>query len=479
MCEHLEAVTLGQIRDLLINVPPGMMKSLGACVFWPAWEWITRPERRWLFSAYASALALRDAVKCRALIGSPWYQEAFVRGAWALSDDQNAKSNFANSRTGFRMTTSPSAGTTGHRGDVIVVDDPIDAKAANSKVERDTVLFWWDHAMSNRLNDPQTGARVIIMQRLHDDDLSGHLLRKGGWTHLRLPMEFEPKARCMVEATGWQDPRTKEGELLFPERFPRHVVDEEKKGGSARFAGQYQQRPMPAEGGLFKRSWWRFWRHAHEDPIPALEDRTVVLPDAFDAITLSWDCAFKKTNDSDRVAGGAWGELGANKYLLDLFWDRAAFTGTVREVRAQAERFPTYREILVEDKANGPAVIDVLHNEVARIIPVDPEGGKEARAAATSPEVEAGNVFLPLHAKWRDDYIEEHAGFPKASNDDAVDQQSQFLLRVKTRAATPQHDELPEQDFPQSRVAQMSSPAGDDFDDLDDELGDAAGARRI
>jgi predicted phage terminase large subunit-like protein len=526
ICEHLEAVSRGWIRDLIINVPPGMAKSLTATVFWPAWEWIDHPERRWVFAAHSMGLALRDAVKCRTLIESTWYQSHFTRGAWLLSDDQNAKSYYANTKTGFRMCTSPDARTTGHRGDRIVIDDPIDARiAVYSKAERDAVLAWWDNTMSNRLNDQETGARVIIMQRLHEDDLSGHLIRKGGWTHLRLPMEFEPATRCVTYVrkpdppspapakstsevvlegvaqvlageepaaappapalgppeTFWQDPRTAPGELLFPERFPRHRVEEEKKGGSARYAGQYQQRPMPAEGGLFKRSWWRYWRFAHEDPIPALEDRTVVLPDHFDDVTGSWDCAFKKTSDSDKVAGGTWGRLGASKFLLELFWERASFTDTVREVRAQADRRPEYLEILIEDKANGPAVINVLYQEVSRLIAVDPEGGKEARAAATSPEVEAGNVYLPLHAPWRDAYVEEHAAFPRGSKDDAVDQQSQFLIRVKTRAKPAGHDEMPDQDYPQSRVAAFTASTAHDEedDDLDDELGDSAGGRRI
>jgi predicted phage terminase large subunit-like protein len=435
IAEHLEAVSDGRIKRLIINVPPGHMKSLMVSVFWPAWVWARRPEWRALFASYASDLAIRDSVKCRSLIESDWYQDSFVQKEWSLAGDQNVKSYYVNSETGFRISLSVGGKTTGFRGDAIVIDDPLNALDAYSKAARDEAIRWWDQAMSNRLSDMREGAVVLIMQRLHEDDLAGHLLRRGGWEHLCLPSEFEPERHSRT-SIGWKDPRREAGELLFPAMFPTEVLDEAKTNlGSSGFAGQHQQRPMPAEGGMFKREWWRFWRHAWEDEIPELAARTVVLPGAFDQLILSWDCAFKKTDESDRVAGGVWGRLGSEKYLVDLAWDRMSFTETVSALEAQAKKHPKAREKLVEDKANGPAVIDVLSKKVSGIIAVNPEGGKEARAAATSPQVEAGNVFLPLHAKWRDAYIEEHASFPKASHDDAVDQQSQALLRFETRTA--------------------------------------------
>ena len=436
ICDHLEAVTDGRIKRLLINVPPGHMKSLLVSVFWPAWVWATRPEWRALFASYASELAIRDSVKCRTLLESEWFQDGLVQGQWRLAGDQNVKGYYVNDRSGFRIALSVGGKTTGFRGDAIVIDDPLNAMDAYSKSSRETCLLWWDQAMSNRLSDMRQGAVVVIMQRLHDDDLSGHLLKQGGWEHLCLPSEFEP-ARRKTTSIGWTDPRTQPGEVLFPAMFPPDVLAEAKTTlGSAGFAGQHQQSPMPAEGGMFKRSWWRFWRRANEDVIPALADRTVVLPEKLSRVLLSWDCAFKKTNESDRVAGGVWGAAGSGRYLLDLAWDRMTFTETVAKLKAQAAANPLAHEKLVEDKANGTAVIDTLKDVVSGIIAVEPEGGKEARAAATSPQVEAGNVFLPLHAKWRDDYIEEHAAFPKAAHDDAVDQQSQALLRMAVKPAT-------------------------------------------
>lgn len=434
ICEHLEAVTDGRIKRLLINVPPGHMKSLLVSVFWPAWVWATRPEWRALFASYASELAIRDSVKCRTLLESEWFQDGFVQGEWRLAGDQNVKSYYVNDRTGFRIALSVGGKTTGFRGDAIVIDDPLNAMDAYSKASRDACLLWWDQAMSNRLSDMRKGAVVVIMQRLHEEDLSGHLLKRGGWEHLCLPSEFEP-ARRNTTAIGWTDPRQEPAEPLFPDMFPPEVLADAKTTlGSAGFAGQHQQSPMPADGGMFKRSWWRYWRRAHEDEIPELADRTVVLPAKFDRVILSWDCAFKKTSESDKVAGGVWATVGANRFLIDLAWDRMSFSETCSRLKAQAAAYPLAREKLVEDKANGPAVIDTLKDEVSGVIAVNPEGGKEARAAATSPQVEAGNVFLPLHAKWRDAYVEEHASFPKGAHDDAVDQQSQALLRLATRA---------------------------------------------
>jgi predicted phage terminase large subunit-like protein len=343
------------------------------------------------------------------------------------------KSFYQNTRMGFRIATGVGGKGTGLRGDAIVVDDPLKATDAWSKAKRDEVLRWWDQEMANRVSDPRTGVRVIIMQRLHEEDLSGHVLAEGGWEHLCLPSEYEPKRRS-VSTIGWTDPRKEEGELLFPQMYPREVIEEEKRRlGSLGYPGQHQQRPTAAEGGMFKRNWWRFWRYAWEEEIPELKDRTVVLPDELDEWMLSWDCAFKGKEENDRVAGGVWARKGADKFLRDLVWRQMSFTESLKAFREQAEKWPRARTKLIEDKANGPAIVDTLRHEIPGIIAVDPEGGKEARAAATSPEVEAGNVYLPLHAPWRDDYIEEHASFPKSAHDDAVDQQSRALLRWAVR----------------------------------------------
>src|SRR5258707_11615896 len=209
--EHLEAVTNKQIQRLVINIPPGHMKSLIVSVFWPAWVWITKPEWKGLFSSYASELAIRDSVKCRTIIESDWYRQGFQNG-WNLSADQNRKDFFQNTKQGFRISLSVGGKGTGFRGDAVIVDDPLNAADATSKAIRDSTIAWWDQTMSSRLNDQATGARVIIMQRLHEDDLTGHVLLTGGWEHLCLPSEFEPK-RKSVTSLGVADKRDKDKDL--------------------------------------------------------------------------------------------------------------------------------------------------------------------------------------------------------------------------------------------------------------------------
>jgi hypothetical protein len=188
--EHLEAVSRGWIRKLIINIPPRHMKSLSVSVFWPCWDWLQRPDRRYIYSSYAQRLSTRDSLKCRRLILSPWYQSHWG-GLFQLTGDQNEKTRFENDKTGYRLATSVDGSNTGEGGDFIVADDPHNVRERESDIQRENVITWWDEVMSTRLNDPKTGARVVVMQRMHERDLSGHLLEQGGWEHLCLPARYE------------------------------------------------------------------------------------------------------------------------------------------------------------------------------------------------------------------------------------------------------------------------------------------------
>lgn len=439
ICEHLQAVTDGRIRRLLINIPPGHMKSLLVSVFWPAWVWARRPEWRALFSSYAMDLAIRDSVRCRDLITSEWYQEGFCP-PWGLKGDQNVKSFFENTRRGFRFSLSVGGRATGFRGDCVVVDDPLNAKEQYSKTARDECVFWWDKVMSSRLNDQRVGARVIIMQRLHEEDLAGHVIRKEGYEHLCLPTEFEPErltgsGRDHIPAAtriGWRDPRTEPGELLFPTLFSAPVVTEAKRDlGADGFAGQHQQRPSPADGTIFKRAWWQYYRQA---------------PAVFDVVIQSWDCSFKDTKGTDYVVGQVWGRLGADKYLLDQVRDRMDFTATCAALKSLSAKWSRAAAKLIEDKANGPAVISALRRQVSGLIPVEPDGSKVARAHAVSADVEAGNVYLPEGATFTSDFVEELASFPNGTYDDQVDAATQALRRLSSGATTASWaDDVPDQ----------------------------------
>jgi predicted phage terminase large subunit-like protein len=435
--EHLEAVTRGLIRNLLLNVPPRHMKSLLVSVFWPAWEWIRRPERRWLYSSYGAQLSIRDSIKCRRLIESPWYQ-----GRWghrfALTSDQNTKGRFDNNRSGYRLATSVGGAATGEGGDRIVCDDPHNVQEAESDSVRKATLDWWDVVMSTRVNDPRTAAMVVVMQRCHQQDLSGHLLEQGGWEHLCLPAEYEGPGR--QTSIGWSDPRQEHGELLWPERFgPQEIESLKRSLGSYAAAGQLQQRPSPAGGGILKRHWFRFFQLGGDNLPPVLvrlpdgTQQSVMPQDVFrtDEVIQSWDCAFKDLATSDYVVGQVWARLGSSYLLLYQIRERMDYPSTVKAVVALSTKFPMCIAKLIEDKANGSAVIQMLSGRISGILPVNPEGGKVARAMAVSPLIEAGNVYLPHphYAPWVNDFIEECVAFPNGAHDDQVDAMTQALLR--------------------------------------------------
>jgi predicted phage terminase large subunit-like protein len=443
---HLEAVTRGKIKKLLINIPPGHAKSLLVCVLWPAWVWIQPgdgPKWRAMFASYASDLSIRDSLRCRMLIESPWYRSLFGP-RWTLLPDQNTKSFFANSELGFRLATSVGGRATGYHADCIVADDPLNVREQHSLAARHEVIRWWDGVMSSRLNDKLKGSYVIIMQRLHTEDLSGHVLEQGGYEHLCLPTEFDPQRRC-VTVLG-RDPRESPGDLLFPQLFPVEAINQIKREmGAAEYAGQHQQSPSPAGGGIFKTYWWKYWQpkgarlspvmvHMEHGQTKAIE--AVELPDRVDQIIQSWDCSFKDLTDSDYVVGQVWAINGADKFLLDCVRARMDLPKTLQAVRTLSNKWPRAELKLVEDKANGSAVIQMLGREISGLVPVEPEGGKIARAHAVSPQVESGNVYLPhpSHAAWVDSLIQECTEFPKGANDDQVDALTQALHRLANKS---------------------------------------------
>jgi predicted phage terminase large subunit-like protein len=412
--EHLQAVSDGQIRNLLINMPPRHMKSLAVSVFWPTWEWISAPSVRWLFASYALSLSIRDSLKCRRVIQSPWYQANWGH-VYGLADDQNAKIRFENDKRGYRLATSVDGARTGEGGDRIVVDDPHNVRDADSELKRLSTLSWWDEAMATRLNDPKTGAKVIVMQRVHAEDLSGHVLEQGGWEHLSLPAEYEPTT--YVTGIGWSDPRTEPGELLWPERVgPAEIASLKAQLGSYGFAGQMQQRPSPRGGGMFKRHWWG--RYAAFDPNAARR------------IIQVWDTAFSTRNSADYSVCSTWAETETGLLVLDVLRERLEFPDLKRVARDLYARWNP-EAVLVEDKASGQSLIQELRRETGLpIIPVPVDSDKIVRASAATPMVEAGRVALPEDAPWVADWIEEHAAFPNGAHDDQVDTTSMAIARL-------------------------------------------------
>ena len=466
ICEHLEAVSRNEIRRLVINIPPRHTKSLTVSVMWPSWEWTFAPWVQWLYAAYAEKLSKRDSLRTRRLIRSPWYQRHWGH-VYQLSSDQSEKLRFENDRTGYRIATSVGGAGTGEGGDRVVVDDPHKAGSVDSDTIREGTTDWWDNEMSTRANDPQRSAHVIIMQRLHEGDLTGHVLEQGGYVHLRIPARYEARAFVYGEAipqpepspVEWEDPRTEIGEPLWPERFgDKELKDIELRLGSYGTAGQLQQRPSPAGGGILHRVWWRFWvpQHSTLPPVTVrLPDgsthtaETIQLPIRLDRVIQSWDMAFKGILDVKKVrpgatettrsytAGQTWGAKGAQRFLLDATRRHAEFTEALEMVRSFRRRWQQADAVFVEDKANGPAIISTLRTEIPGLVAVDPEGDKVARLRAVAPQAEAGQVYLPhpALAPWVWDFIEELATAPHGQYNDQADAFSQALRRLGSTAS--------------------------------------------
>lgn len=438
MCEHLEAVTRGEIDQLVMNVPPGHSKSLLANVLWPAWEWTQQPGQRYICATFDSDLAVRDARKMRSLVTSDWY-----RSRWQgveIPNDRTASlavTTFSNTAGGFRNSVTVRGAVTGKHAHKHIIDDPIDptGAAATSGLELDFVLDWHGQTMSTRFVDPKRQVTVLIMQRIHHRDLAGKLIDSGA-TVLCLPMRYERNHPLRYS----RDPRTTEGEILNKARHTEATVSKlEKDLGPSQTAAQLQQRPSPAGGGIIKREWLRnYW---------------TVLPQG-GTWSQSWDCSFKGKSDSDYVCGQVWYHHGPNHYLVDQVLSRMGFNDTLRAIQNMSSRYPRAIRKLVEDKANGPAIIETLRGILPGITEVDPtpNGGKEARARACEPLFAAGNVFLPhptraeyddgrRGAEWvrggvRDDAVEAAQGsyewfmvtFPNADHDDCVDATTQYLI---------------------------------------------------
>lgn len=413
ICAHLEAVTAGEIRRLLINVPPGSMKSLLTSVIWPAWEWGPRgmPQMRYLGTSHKQDLAVRDNTKCRRLIQSGWYQRLWPL---VLTGDQNAKTKFENDKTGFREAMA-FTGMTGSRGDRVILDDPHSVDDANSaaKLAGDIVTF--REALPSRVNNDQS-AIVIIMQRLNEGDVSGVALELG-YEHLCIPMRYEGARK--PTRIGWADPRTVPGELMFPERFPEEQVRElEASLGEYATAGQLQQRPAPRTGGLFKPD-----QIGVVDAVPAGDIKWA----------RGWDLA-SVTEGGDWTAGAKLGRLADGRFIIGDMqrFQRgpderdAAIVNT-----AQLDGRPVKVSIPQDPGQAGRTQVLYMTRKLAgfNVVSSPETGDKVVRAEPFAAQVNAGNVVM-LRGAWNQTMIDELRTFPSGKHDDQVDALSRAFAEV-------------------------------------------------
>lgn len=462
ICAHLEAVSFGEIERLQIWVPPGTMKSMSTHVFWPAWEWTRDPWLRYWCASHSLGLVWRHCDDTVTLLKSDWFQDR-----WPIELTNASKTAYANTDGGTRFTTSPGSEGVGQHGDRIIIDDLLDAADSESTTRAvlDFTNEWYDATVAGR---KETGAaEVIIMQRLHENDIAAHALEVGDWTVLCLPERFEeghdyawrgdrvlPAVADRLWGTGMEegDPRD-EGDLIWPDHRDDKQSDEyAKRLKSFRAAGQLQQRPAAREGLLLLRSWWRFY-----DPKIRAQDEWSKLPGRFGMIVISVDTPLKDKESSDNVAIQCWGVKGADRYLLDLRLGKMNYNLAKREIREMAvwarKNWPGVgHRVLVENAGYGVELIIDLKREITGVTPISPgaEGNKVTRAESASDSLESGNVFLPGigppdHPTFDETrspadvaaFVHSCALFPNAAHDDDVDAWSQAMNWLRARSATP------------------------------------------
>jgi predicted phage terminase large subunit-like protein len=442
ICEHLEALFHGDIKRLVINVPPRTCKSTISSVLFPAWTWLQRPNFSMLTTSYEYGLAVRDSGKARRLMDTAWYRrvnrlsEATTEPIFRLQDKKvrelarlkDAEGYYENDKGGYRIAVGTEGAILGKGAEMLCTDDPMKPDQALSEADRVRILRWFDHTLMSRFNDPKKAKLLVVMQRLHAFDITGHVIAQGIETvHLKLPMEYDPRKRCTTmlglrpdgSEKVWADPRLSQGELLWPDRYGRpEVEDLKKRQGPWAFAAQQQQEPAPEGGTIVPHEKFKYWTQ-----LPRL-----------DMVAMSVDCAFTDAKTSSYVVIQSWAFAGTEAYLLHQVREHLDFVKTLDAIRQERARLVRCRmtpsAVLVENKANGPAVISSLLKEVPGLLPMDPRkmgGSKESRASSVAPFVHKGDVHLPEGTPWMSEFLLEMANFPNYSSDDQVDAMSQAL----------------------------------------------------
>jgi predicted phage terminase large subunit-like protein len=432
----------GLTKRLIISIAPQEGKSERVSRRFPLWMLLRNPDLRIAIASYEATRArrwgraIRNDIKAHPQLGLSVAADRAAAADWQLA-----------SSNGSIYCVGVGGALTGSPVDLMIIDDPHKGhKEADSPVQREDVWEWWTGTVRTRFA-PETPI-CLIMTRWHEDDLAGRMIREDpqSWTVINIPAQADHRpengetdllgrepGQFLVSTRGRHVMRPKGTCPKHPDRECCDWEDIKVDVGSRTWSALYQGRPSPGEGLIFNREWWQYYNQ----PQWIEDDEGARIAVTFDEVIQSWDMTFKDTDASDFVVGQVWGRRGADAYLLDQVRGRMSFVETCARVRSLSARWPDASAKLVEDKANGPAVISSLGRSVSGIVAVQPQGSKEARAAAVSPFVEAHNVYLPSFAPWVGELVDECASFPLSTNDDQVDALSQALTRLLLHAIRP------------------------------------------
>jgi predicted phage terminase large subunit-like protein len=420
MAERLEACRRGEIRRLIVNLPPRSLKSHTVSVAFVAWLLGHNPTSQIICASYGQDLADKHARDCRLLMASSFYRRLFPRTR--LSPDKQSVGEFMTTQQGSRLSTSVGGVLTGRGADIIILDDPLKPDEALSETRRSSVNDWYDNTLLTRLNSKQKGTIIIVMQRLHQDDLVGHVMAQGNWDVLSFPaIAQEDEIHLISTPFGRRRFERKAGEALEPNREPLRVLEGIRRTiGEYNYASQYQQEPIPLGGAILRTEWLK--RYDGSD-----------LPESFNCILQSWDTANKSGELNDFSVCTTWGAAGDRYYLLSVFRQRLNYPELKRAVKEQA-RFHSADIILIEDKASGTQLIQDLEAEgIYGVQPYAPPPGSDKilRLHAQTAEFESGRARVPQSAPWLDEYLRELTAFPGSKYDDQVDSTTQAIEHLK------------------------------------------------
>jgi predicted phage terminase large subunit-like protein len=422
LAEYLDAVEAGDLKRLIINIPPRSMKSTIVTVAWPAWLLGQNPANRIIAASYSQSLATKHSLDTRLIIESDWYKEIYPKTK--LVADQNQKNKFVTTKRGFRMATSVGGTITGDGGNFLIIDDPHNPKNIFSENVRKSTLNWYDQVFSSRLDDKKKGVILLVMQRLHQDDLTGYLLAKKSseWENIIIPAIADRK--IIYDLAPYKKKRKyfyEQDDILNNKRDTKsEILAFKEEVGSFVFSAQYMQNPIPEGGGMIGKDWFL---------------RYNIKPENLQNIAASWDTGIKSGKNNDYTVCTIWGEGENAYYLLDIFRGKFDYPELKRSVKNISEKWQA-ESVLIEDKGSGQSLIQDLKRETKLpIIPIIPKIDKISRVASISAIIESGKVYIPSQADWMIDFESEVFAFPYVNHDDQVDSLSQYLNWAKNKTS--------------------------------------------